>query len=280
MKNHLIKKYSWFWSFVLCSVTLISCTEISKEPEDFKLGVVLYSFNKFPLNDAVAKAKSAKINYVEGFSFHELGATFENKRIVDLSTDEIEKLKQLLDINKVIMPSLYADGKSLEEWKQLFVQAEKLGLEFMVGEPDPQFLDDVNQLAGKHNMKFAIHQHAEKLSRYWHPDSAIAAIRGRENLKICADIGHWVRSGLDPVECLKIVEGQILSVHVKDLDSFGNIDAKDVTIGDGIIEYPKIITELKRQDFSGYIFVECEHDWENNLQDVKESVSYIDNLSK
>ena len=33
----------------------------------------------------------------------------------------------------------------------------------------------------------------------------------------CADIGHWVRSGLQPVECVKILKGRIMSSHMKDL---------------------------------------------------------------
>jgi sugar phosphate isomerase/epimerase len=178
------------------------------------------------------------------------------------------------------MPSIYADAKTLEEWKHLFDQAKKIGLKFMVGEPDPQFLDDINRMAGQYQMKFAIHEHAKGLSKYWHPDSAMAAIKDRENLKICADIGHWVRSGLDPLECLKKVEGNVISVHVKDLDSFGNLNATDVNISTGIIDYPKVFEELKRQQFDGYVFIECEHDWEDNLKDVKESVNYITQVSK
>jgi sugar phosphate isomerase/epimerase len=28
-----------------------------------------------------------------------------------------------------------------------------------------------------------------------------------------ADTGHWLRSGLDPVACLKILQGHITSAH-------------------------------------------------------------------
>jgi len=276
MKSIPSKNFLWLF----CLILFISCAEKKDPSSDFKIGVALYSFNKFPFNESVEKAKSTDVKYVEGFSFHELAAEFGNKRIAELSEQEITRLKLILDSNQVKMPSMYADGKTLDEWKQLFVQAERLELEFIVGEPDPQFLDDVNRLAGEHKVKFAIHEHAKGLSKYWHPDSAMAAIKGRDNLKICADIGHWIRSGLDPVECLKKVEKQVISLHVKDLDSSGNIDAKDVNISEGVIEYPKVIQELKRQKFSGYIFIECEHDWEDNLKDVKESVNYMTQVSK
>lgn len=280
----IIKKrkfYTFFLSFIFISTLTFSCSNIKKEtPSNIKIGVALYSFNKFSFVDAVEKAKSADVNLVEGFSFHELGGQFGTKRLLDLSDEEVGQLKKTLDSTKMTMPSIYADANTLEEWKHLFDQAKKIGLKFMVGEPDPQFLDDINRMAGQFQMKFAIHEHAKGLSKYWHPDSALAAIKDRENLKICADIGHWVRSGLDPVECLKKVEGNVISVHVKDLDSFGNLNATDVNISTGVIDYPKVFEELKRQQFDGYVFIECEHDWEDNLKDVKESVNYITQVSK
>ena len=275
-------KYIAFNLLLICiSIFTVSCSNIKKEtPSNIKIGVALYSFNKFSFVDALEKAKSANVNLVEGFSFHELGGQFGTKRLSDLSDEEVGQLKKTLDSTKMTMPSIYADAKTLEEWKHLFDQAKKIGLKFMVGEPAPQFLDDINRMAGQYQMKFAIHEHAKGLSKYWHPDSALAAIKDRENLKICADIGHWVRSGLDPVECLKKVQGNVISVHVKDLDSFGNLNATDVNISTGIIDYPKIFEELKRQQFDGYVFIECEHDWEDNLKDVKESVNYITQVSK
>jgi sugar phosphate isomerase/epimerase len=281
MRINSLKYIALNLSLICISTFIFSCSNIKKEtPSNIKIGVALYSFNKFSFVDAVEKAKSANVNLVEGFSFHELGGQFGTKRLLDLSDEEIGQLKKTLDSTKMTMPSIYADAKTLEEWKHLFDQAKKIGLKFMVGEPDPQFLDDINRMAGQYQMKFAIHEHAKGLSKYWHPDSAMAAIKDRENLKICADIGHWVRSGLDPLECLKKVEGNVISVHVKDLDSFGNLNATDFNISTGIIDYPKVFEELKRQQFDGYVFIECEHDWEDNLKDVKESVNYITQVSK
>lgn len=274
------KSYIKYLSIILVMVTIsnLSCKEKQKDTNDYKIGIALYSFNRFSFQEAVEKARSADVKVVEGFSFHTLGEAFGGKKIIDISDQEISLVRQILESREVAMPSMYADGKSLEEWEKLFTQAEKLGLNFLVGEPEPQFLDDVNRLAGEHHMQFAIHEHAEGLSRYWHPDSVMVAIKGRENLKVCADIGHWVRSGLDPVECLRTLEGNILSVHIKDLDSFGNINALDVNIGTGIIDYQKIFNELKRQKFTGFVFVECEHNWDDNLEDIKESLNYLDQL--
>lgn len=272
---------------VVLSMLFFSCTGQTKpakdqtlEVENMEVGVGLYSFNRFPFDKSVEMAKAANSQKVEGFSFHNLGERFGGKLIATLTDEEIAKMKGILDSNQVQMVSMYADGKTIEEWEQLFKQGQKLGLQFLVGEPDPQLLDKINELAGQYELPLAIHEHAKGLSHYWHPDSAMAAVEGRVHLKVCADIGHWVRSGLDPVECLQKVEGKLLSLHVKDLDASGNMEAKDVAIGAGVIDYDKVFAELKRQHFSGDIFIECEHNWDNNFEEVKESVNYIRQKAK
>lgn len=57
---------------------------------------------------------------------------------------------------------------------------------------------------------------------------------GRSDLMgVCADIGHWVRSGLNPVDCLRQLEGRVISLHIKDLNKFGVRDAHDLPWGTG-----------------------------------------------
>jgi len=107
----------------------------------------------------------------------------------------------------------------------------------------------------------------------------LAALEGRPNLGVCADLGHWVRSGIDPVEALAKLSGKVLSVHAKDLDESGKIQANDVRIGTGVIDYQAVIDELKRQQFTGLVFIECEHNWLDNLADVSAGVQYLDSLA-
>ncbi|WP_185217149.1 sugar phosphate isomerase/epimerase family protein [Sphingobacterium mizutaii] len=285
--KRFIPRFEMLALLAVLSFLFFSCTGQSKpvenkleEDENMEVGVGLYSFNRFPFEKSVEMAKGTNAQKVEGFSFHNLGDRFGGKVIANLSDEELSMMKGILDSNQVQMVSMYADGKTIEDWEQLFKQGQKLGLQFLVGEPDPLLLDKINELAGQYKLPLAIHEHAKGLSRYWHPDSAMAAVEGREHLKICADIGHWVRSGLDPVECLQKVEHKLLSLHVKDLDGSGNMEAKDVAIGAGVIDYNKVFAELKRQDFSGEIFIECEHNWDNNFEEVKESVNYMRQKAK
>ncbi|GAA5224918.1 hypothetical protein GCM10025777_55490 [Membranihabitans marinus] len=244
------------------------------------IGVALYSFNRFPFFETLTKTQEVGVTTIEGFFFHKLGDDFDNKTMLELTDAELLKLKSAIAKQGLKMPSIYAGGNSELEWRRFFKIADHLDLEFMTCEPEPEYWDLLNELGAEKGIKIAIHEHAKGKSRFWHPDSVLVALEGRSQFGVCADLGHWVRSGLDPVDCLKKLEGHIIAVHAKDLDEFGKIDANDVKISDGVIDYPVVLQELKRQNFDGPIYIECEHDWEDNLKDVKYGVDYIEKLIK
>lgn len=276
MKKYIIPSISIL--AVLVTITVFSCftrENSSAKPLKWQTGVALYSFNRFSFPEALSKADSAGARFVEGFFFHKLGKEFNGHSMPNLSDAEIKMMKGLLDKKGIKMKSIYAHGKTDEEWKAYFVFAQKMGIEVLTCEPDRKHWDLLNNLAGQYKMKIALHEHARGLSPYWHPDSVLAAIKGHPNFGACADLGHWSRSGLDPVECLKKLKGHVINVHVKDLDSFNNLKANDVVVGTGVLNYPAIIEELKRQNFTGRAYVEREANWDNSMPDVKQALKYL-----
>lgn len=269
---------------IIIMLLVIACNTKEKpenhiyQSQQWEIGVALYSFNQFSFAEALDKSNKAGAEYIEGFSFHELGDEFKDRSILALSDEELVKMKEMIDEQGLRMRSLYAGAESEMEWKKIFKIANILNLEFLVGEPDRKHWDFLNNLAGEYGIQIAIHQHAKGSSRYWHPDSVLTAIKGRENFAACADLGHWVRSGLDPVKSLALLKGHLISIHAKDLDHFGEIEANDVKIGNGVIDYEAVIDELNRQKFNGTVYVEAEHDWEDNLESVQFAVDYLSRL--
>src|SRR5690554_3177351 len=213
-------------------------------------------------------------------SHFQLGDEFGGRGLSDLDDGEIAALGEMLDTRDLEMRSMYAGGNTAEEWTRMYEIGEKLGLDFLVGEPEPEHWDLLDSLGKASGITMAIHEHARGLSRFWHPDSVLVALEGRESFKACGDLGHWVRSGLDPVECLKKLEGHLLSIHAKDLDGFGNMEANDVKLSSGVIDYVAVTEELDRQGFDGPIYIECEHDWDSNFEDVKFAVDYLNGMKK
>src|SRR6185295_17995036 len=104
------------------------------------------------------------------------------------------------------------------------------------------------------------------------------AVKGRSTLLgSCSDTGHWTRSGLKPVDCLKRLQGRVIELHFKDLNEFGKGDAIDVPWGSGKSDAHGILAELKRQDFHGLIDVEYEDGAGEALeQNVAKCIAFLD----
>jgi sugar phosphate isomerase/epimerase len=136
-------------------------------------------------------------------------------------------------------------------------------------------MDVVEKLAKEYNIKVAIHNHPGPNNFYWQPETVLAAVKGRSPLLgACADVGHWVRSGLDPVECLKKLEGRVITLHFKDLNEPG-LKAHDVPWGTGISNAKGMLAELKRQNFQGAICVEYEYNWDNSAPEIAKSAAWF-----
>jgi hypothetical protein len=82
-----------------------------------------------------------------------------------------------------------------------------------------------------------------------------------------------VRSGLDPVECLKKLEGRIISSHFKELQ-----DGHDVPWGQGQNRATALLKELHRQEWRGSFSIEYEHNWLNSVPEIRQCVAFFNKM--
>ena len=241
----------------------------------WKIGVQLWTFHVAgPFVKALDKVDSAGLKYVEAFPGQPLGGDMKDSFGIRMSAASKAELKQLLQSKGIQIVAMgVITPRTLAEWKQYFDLAKEFGLSYITAEPLKDQWDGIDSLAGIYGINVAIHDHPRP-NPYWHPDSVLAAIKGHTHIGSCADIGHWVRNGLDPVECLRKLEGHIYGVHLKDVDSAGNTKANDRVVGTGVIKFTPIFQELKRQHFKGMFSIEREDNWYNNVPDVINSVKF------
>lgn len=265
-------------ALLLAAMALLTGTAASAQARadalGWKLGAQAYTFNRFTLSEALDKMDSCGIQYVECFPGQTIGGGIEGKMDFKMAPDKIELVKGLIKKKRKV---LYAFGVvvpgSESEWRQLFDFANRMGIQVITSEPQPEYLDLISSLCDQYQIKLAIHDHP-KPSHYWHPDSVLKAVKGRSKLMgACADIGHWVRSGLDPVECLQQLNGHIISLHFKDLNE-RSADAHDVIWGNGVCNIARVLETLRNQKFKGLFSAEYEHHWENSVPEVKASAQY------
>ncbi len=236
--------------------------------DGFTLGVQMWTFRMFSFTDAINKVDSAGIKSIEAFFGQPLGGDMKGNFGPGMDADTRNKLKALLQskgISIVAMGVISPADKV--EWIKAFELAKEFGLSYITAEPKKDQWDMADSLSGVYGIKIAIHDHPRP-SAYWSPDSVLAAIQGHSNIGACADIGHWARNGLDPVDCLKKLNGHVFGAHLKDIVKFNDTEAADTVVGKGVIDFPAVFTELKRQNFRGMFSIEHESNWYHNLPDV------------
>jgi len=251
--------------------------------KDWKLGVALWTFHTFNFPESLDKVDSAGIKYIEPNTFHKAGPELKDSMIMQLSPAGIDKLKSLISQKGLNIESIYIVGdSSLSSWVKQFDIAKQFGVKYVTTEPPLNMWDSIDSLAGAYGVKVAIHEHWKGVSHYWNPDTTLMALKGHSNFGVCADLGHWPKSGIDPLDAVKKLSGHIIGVHLKDIAAYNDPALKDVPAGTGVVNFPAIFEELKKQNFNGYIYIERDaEDQPSNLPSVIQTVKYYnDQVSK
>jgi sugar phosphate isomerase/epimerase len=288
-----MKKY-----FIL-AVSLISavfsapsgvCAEDPAEQLGFTLAVHSYTFQKFSIFDAIQKTAAAGVRHMSvsgNVNLTDAEGKISKSPTVNLSEADFAAIRERMR-EKGISPVFVNMGVvkpvlDLEESRKIFEGAKRMGIKVLVAEPEVHnkmeelapVMDVVEKLAKEYDIQVAIHNHPGPKSFYWNPDTVLAAVKGRSPLLgACADVGHWVRSGLDPVESLRKLEGRVIALHFKDLDQ-ASLSGHDVPWGTGVSNAKGMLAELKRQKFKGAICVEYEFNWEDSVPEITKSVQWF-----
>jgi len=244
--------------------------------KDWKFGVALWTFHTVDFPHSLDKVDSAGLKYIEPNTFHKAGAELKDSVISKLSSAGIDKLKSMIAQKGLICESLYIVGDStLKSWVKQFDIAKQFGVKYVTTEPPLNMWDQIDSLAGAYGIKVAIHEHWRGFSHYWNPDTTLMALKGHPNFGVCADLGHWPKSGIDPLDAVRKLSGHIIVIHLKDIAAYNDPALKDVPVGTGVVKFPEIFAELKKQNFNGYIYIERDaEDQPDNLPSVIQEIKY------
>lgn len=254
----------------------ISEQSVVSDPMDWKFGIALWTFHTFNFPESLEKCDSAGLKYIEPNTFHRAGPDLKDSLIMQLSTAGLSKLKSMIAEKGLICESIYIVGDStIESWKKQFDIARQLGVEFVTTEPPLKMWNSIDSLAGSYGIKVAIHEHWKGVSHYWDTDTTLMALNGHPNFYVCADLGHWPKSGVNPLDAVKKLSGHIIGIHLKDIAAYNDPSLKDVPVGTGVVDFPAIFEELKKQGFNGHIYIERDaEDQPSNLPSVIQTVKY------
>lgn len=275
---------------VAASLSAVACASVSISraepiPDQYKIGGMAvgtqaYTFNRFTVFEAIEKTDQAGGRVIEFYPGQGLSPDERDVRWShNASPEVIAKVKEKLARHKIKAVNYgVVGGRDAAEWRKIFEFAKTMGM-YGVTTEDIEDLDIIEPLVKEFDIRLGIHEHAKRPNdpsyKIWDPNYVLSLVKDRDpRMGACADTGHWASSGLQPVECLRILKGRVMSVHLKDRAAIGS-HLPDQIYGMGVSNIKGCLDELKAQGFDGNISIEYENNWDHSVPDVAQCVGFI-----
>ena len=238
----------------------------------WRLATQAWTFNSGTLFEAIDKTAAIGVKYIEAFPNQKISKDINDNIGPGMKKETIEAVKAKLKAKGVTLVNFGVTGipGNEAEARKFFDWAKEMGIETIVTEATPDFLD---KLCGEYGISAALHNHPNS----WPPEKVLAACEGKsKRIGADADTGHWMRRNIKPIDGIKMLKGRIVSLHLKDLNEFGN--GHDVIWGTGKGDLKAVLAELNAQGFKGVFSIEYEHQF--TLADLAACVKFFNDAAK
>ena len=275
-----------FPSIALAALASFSSLHAATFPDDLKVGgfavgCQAYSFNRFSVFEAIEKTAASGGKVIEFFPGQKLSPAEPDAKFSHDATPEVwEKVKAKLKDAGITAVAYGVVGLSKDEAasRKVFEFAKSFGIR-VINTESVDAIDTFEKLVKEYDIKVGFHDHPKRADdanyKMWDPNYILSVVKDRDpRIGACADIGHWVRSGLKPIDCVKILKGHIVSSHMKDLHA-PLPSGHDVHWGKGVSGVKEVLDEYKAQGFEGPISVEYEYNWDNNVVDAAACIGFV-----
>lgn len=255
----------------------------AREKLGWRLGVAGWSFHKFTLFEGIEKTAELGLSYFGALSFVKVSEEIPKGLDESLTDDEIAAVRRKLDAEGVRILTYYYHRLPAEEaaCRKVFELGRKLGIETFISEPLPDAMDTIEKLCDEYGIDCAIHNHDEKASPHsWHPEKVLELAKGRSRrIGACVDMGYWMRSGIDPIEGIRILGDRVTTIEMHDLDKRGP-DGHDVPWGTGAGETGRFLEEVHRMGLRpAMLGLEYSHDFLESMPEMRRCVEFCDEAS-
>jgi sugar phosphate isomerase/epimerase len=237
-----------------------------------KLGICSYSFTKeTKLAEAIKSAQKLGVRAINiKPEFHLPYAS---------TAAEIAAARKMLDdagLQLVGTGTTYLTKMDEGEIRQRFEFNKALGSPLIVIGPTAETMPAIEKCVKEFNIKVAIHNHGPSDKYFPTPASALKVIGAMDpRVGLCMDIGHTIRSGVDPVAAAREAGPRLLDLHGKDLRKQSNGNWSTVDVGDGHIPIVALFRQLSRMGYAGHFNLEHEVKDDAQLTGMQRSFSYM-----
>ena len=165
--------------------------------------------------------------------------------------------------------------KTEAEVDRAFKYAKRVGVNLLVGVPNYELLDYVEEKVKQYDIRLAIHLHGPDMALYPDATDIWNHVSMRDpRLGMCLDIGHNLRYGSDSLSDLKKYHTRVFDIHLKDVTA-PTKEGKRAEVGRGIINFPLFVKLLRKYNYSGSVSLEHEKDMSNPFMGIAESIGYF-----
>lgn len=228
------------------------------------IGIQLYSLRGYPVDEALAHARDLGFRRVE---------FYPGMYPITAAPEAIAAMKQkLADLGLTISAhGVNNFGGDAAANRKVFEFAKAAGIRIVTADPTPEAFPSLDDLVKEFDIRVAIHNHGPK-HRYNKAIDVLTAIEKHdERIGACADLGHFIRSGENPVEVIRLLKGRLYGIHLKDFQDMQE-KTKGVILGRGHLDVPAVFAALEQAGFpaDGALSLEYEENPKNPLADIRE----------
>lgn len=221
----------------------------SSEYGGLVVGFQSYTFRSLSLEDALAAMHGElKIHAVELFPHHLAGKSPEQVKAL-LKSHEITPLSY------GVIPFNADDDAN----RKIFELAKTYGMMNLTCDPHPDALESIDKLTEEYGITVAIHP--QGVGHRWATTPQLErAFAGRSTrIGLCADTGHVIRGGEDPLKVMHHFHHRLHAVHLKDFASLnGGTTWQDVPAGTANLDVNGIVKFLIDTRSHAPVFIEYE----------------------
>lgn len=251
----------------------------AQEKLGWKLGIEAYTFHKYTFFETIEKTAQLGLPFIGGLNFQKVSKEIPKNFDPALNDDELLTIRLKLEAHGLRLLTFFIQNIPNDEagCRRIFEFGRKMGVETFLSEPKLEALPLIDRFCQEYGINVALHNHAQKASpNYWNPEGVLKACEGRSaRIGACADIGYWLRSGIDPIAGARLLGSRLLIVQMHDLDSVA-ADGHDVPWGTGVGKSTEFFRELHRLGIKpAMIGLEYSYDWLESMPRVAECIQFF-----
>ncbi|MBN1417616.1 MAG: sugar phosphate isomerase/epimerase [Planctomycetes bacterium] len=190
---------------------------------------------------------------------------------------EIAEALSLLQSAGIAVPALgvVTLPRDAKRCRRIFEFAEKLEVETICADPDPDGLETIERLIDEYGIAVAIHNRGPG-HRWGSFETIRKALASRgEGIGMCLDTAEFLRAGEDPLEPIRTLPDRIFGIHLKDVAKDESGEWKEVILGRGGLRLGELLAALKAGGFDGFISLEYERDPKDPVPAIRECLRVI-----